>query len=374
MAGNAVTLTFAGDATSLERAMNQVGQASEQMANEVSQDVRQMASSVGSSEEAFEGMARGANRTGEVLDRVSGSASMLSGGLGDVGGALTEAFGEEHPIGKFGEEMEKAGTIVMFFTGAADLALLANTALSASFVKNAAAQVAAKAATIATATATGVATAAQWLWNAAFAASGIGLIVIGVAALVAGIIYLATQTTFFQDLWRKVWAGIVSYINFVKDNYIKVFRAMAAIGGWLMDQIKAIPGRIGAAFSGLFNIITAPWRAAFNFIARAWNNTIGRLSWSIPSWVPGVGGNSISAPKLPQFHQGGIVPGAPGSEMVALLQAGERVIPAGGSSGAATTVVLQGGDAFWGSVIDEISRRVGERGGDVQLVLGGRRG
>jgi hypothetical protein len=41
--------------------------------------------------------------------------------------------------------------------------------------------------------------------------------------------------------------------------------------------------------------------------------------------VPGVGGNSISAPKLPKFHTGGVVPGALGREVPILARAGEGV-------------------------------------------------
>jgi hypothetical protein len=54
---------------------------------------------------------------------------------------------------------------------------------------------------------------------------------------------------------------------------------------------QAIPGiLINEAFGGIFSIMTWPFRTAFNFIADAWNNTIGRLSWSVPGWVPGIGG------------------------------------------------------------------------------------
>lgn len=351
MAGNEVTLTFAGDATQLERA-----------SREATQAVERVATSVGSAEDAFATAARNSGRLGESLDRVSGTASMISGGLGDVGGALTEAFGEESAIGAFGAQMEKAGAITMFFTGAADLAIVANTLLSSSFVKNAASQVAARTATIASTVATGAATAAQWLWNAAMTANPIGLIIVAIAALVAAIVYIAVKTTWFQDLWQKIWGGIVSYIHWVLGNYQKVFSALAAAGSWLVDKFRVVA-----------SAISAPFRAAFNFIADAWNNTIGRLSWSVPSWVPGIGGASISVPRLPKFHSGGVVPGAPGSEMLAILQAGETVIPASGS-GRTVLEIRSGGSSFDDALVELLARAVRVRGGDVQLVLGGARG
>lgn len=153
-------------------------------------------------------------------------------------------------------------------------------------------------------------TLAQIAWNIAMTANPIGLIIVGVAALIAGIVYLATKTTFFQDIWKAVSGFVMRSVN----NWIALF--------------KALPGLVFNTFKSVANFITAPFRAAFNFIATGWNNTIGRLSWTIPSWVPIIGGNTISAPKLPllqAFHGGGIVPGPIGQPVPILALGGERV-------------------------------------------------
>ena len=191
----------------------------------------------------------------------------------------------------------------------------------------------------------------QWLLNAALTANPIGLIIVAVAALVAIIVLIATKTTWFQDLWRAAWGGIK--------------KAASAVWDWL----KALPEKIGSEFKSVAGFITAPFRVAFNFVADAWNNTIGKLSWSVPSWVPFIGGSTISAPQLPKFHAGGVVPGAPGQEVMALLQAGERVTPAGGSGG----VVLElrsGGTRVDDLLVEILAHAVKARGGNVQLVLG----
>ena len=57
-------------------------------------------------------------------------------------------------------------------------------------------------------------------------------------------------------------------------------------------------------------------------------------------------GGSDWGSDLPAFHDGGTVPGFAGQEMVALLEAGETVIPAGGGAGNVTIIVE-------GSVISE---------------------
>ena len=58
-------------------------------------------------------------------------------------------------------------------------------------------------------------------------------------------------------------------------------------------------------------MITTPYRLAFAAIAKLWNNTVGKLDFTIPDWVPGIGGKRFTAPKLPEgipaLAKGGIV-------------------------------------------------------------------
>lgn len=160
-------------------------------------------------------------------------------------------------------------------------------------------------------------TAVQWLLNVALTANPIGIIIVAIGLLVGAIIWIATKTTWFQTAWKWAWGGIK--------------KAAVAVWEWLKD----LPGKIGRVFVGIAEFIGRPFRAAFNMIANAWNNTVGRLSFTVPSWIPGIGGNSFSAPTLPtfKFHAGGVVPGASGTEVMAVLQAGERVVPNGGGAG-----------------------------------------
>jgi hypothetical protein len=169
----------------------------------------------------------------------------------------------------------------------------------------------------------GLVTAAQWAWNAAQFASPTTWIVAGIVALIAIVVLLVKH-------WDKVKAAGAAAWNWIKK---------AASNAW--DFIKKIPGWLGTAFKNIAKVISWPYRQAFNLIADAWNNTIGRLSWTVPGWIPGIGGNTISVPNLPHFHTGGTVPGAPGSEMLAVLQAGETVIPASVAGGQLVHVVVK---------------------------------
>lgn len=194
-------------------------------------------------------------------------------------------------------------------------------------------------------------TAAQWAWNAAQLASPTVWIIAGIAALVAIIVLIAAKTDWFARAWNASW-------GWIKDTASNVW-----------EFIKGIPDGIRTAFEKVSGYISAPFRAAFNFVADAWNNTVGSLSWTVPGWVPFIGGNTVGVPNLPHFHQGGTVPGPPGSEMLAVLEGGETVTPASGRGG--DIVIRSGGTEIDELLVEILARAIGRRGGNVQRVLGG---
>lgn len=197
----------------------------------------------------------------------------------------------------------------------------------------------------------GLITAAQWAWNAAQLASPTTWIILAIVALIAIVVLLVKH-------WDKVKAAGSAAWRWIKD---------AAKSAW--DWMKQIPGWIGKAFSKIASVISAPYRAAFNLIADAWNNTIGRLSWTVPGWIPFIGGNTISVPHLPKFHSGGIVPGAPGTEVPIMAMAGEAVgwPGRGGDSDMVHVTIRVDSDVL----IEATARGVRRRGGNAQRVLGG---
>lgn len=313
---NQVLLTFAGDTRSLDQAFAQADAAAEAFGDSAN---------------------RASLRMAEGFDHLSSQSSLLSGGIGDVGGALTEAFGENTAIGEFGAKMEQASAVVTGFTGVMDLGVFATNNMKL-------AQVGQAIQTGVTSAATKTAAAAQWLMNSALFASPITWIVVGIVALIAVIVLIAKKTDWFSKAWKASW-------KWIKD---------AASSTW--DFLKKIPGWIGSAFAKVADFISRPYRAAFNLIARAWNNTIGRLSWTVPGWVPGIGGNSISVPNLPTFHAGGTVPGSPGQAVPIMAMAGETVSPTGGAGG---QIVIRGdGSQVAGALVDLIARGMENRGGD----------
>jgi hypothetical protein len=88
------------------------------------------------------------------------------------------------------------------------------------------------------------------------------------------------------------------------------------------------------------------WKTVFNAIGSIWNNTLGKISFDIPNWVPGLGGKGFSFPKIPALADGGIVNGP---TLALIGEAGpEAVIPldrmGGMDGGTNVTINVQGAD------------------------------
>ena len=160
--------------------------------------------------------------------------------------------------------------------------------------------VASKAAMLAGAAATGVATGAQWLLNAALTANPIGLVIVAVAGLVAGLVLAYKKSETFRNIVQGAMRGVQVAFGWVVDK-----------GADLVGWFTGLPGKIAAMGKGLVNIITWPYRTAFGLIAKAWNSTVGKLSFTVPDWVPKLGGKGWSMPTLPEsipaLAKGGIV-------------------------------------------------------------------
>lgn len=356
MAGNAITLTFAGDSVDAEKAMDRVGAAAKGMES----DVRSAAG--------------GFDRVGEAADMVDTRAM----GFRDTLTGVQDGLAGVKKINQDGLGFE---SLLLLGFGIGDLAsgvfnfLIPSLKSAVTWLKTTKVATVAQAVAQKTiAAATKVWAGVQWLLNAAMAANPVILVTLAIIALIAIIVLIATKTTWFQTIWKALVKAFDIGVKFVRALFDRWWATVNAVYGKIWTALKSLPGRIKSAFSGLFNIITAPWKAAFNFIARAWNNTIGRLAWSIPDWVPGIGGNRISAPHLPTFHRGGIMPGAPGREGLAILQAGETVLPAGGGRGGAVLELRSDGSKLSDLLIEIIRDGVRTRGGNAQRVLGFGRG
>jgi hypothetical protein len=169
--------------------------------------------------------------------------------------------------------------------------------------------------------------------NIAMALNPIGLIVIGIGALIAGLAIAYTKFEGFRKVVDNVFGAIKWYVHNV--------------------TIPAV------------NLVVDVFKKVFNGIAMVWNNTIGKFSFTVPSWVPAIGGKGFSMPDIPMLANGGIVTG-PTLAMIGEGRGPEAVIPLdrmgefgmGGSTN--VTINVNGGDP--NSVVMAIQRYVRQTG------------
>src|SRR6185503_13950075 len=222
-----------------------------------------------------------------------------------------------------------------------------------------------------------VAAAAMWLWNnaikplwnfikAAFAAIGQVIswwwtnIVQRYFKMVGAIVqWLIDRVRASIAAWKAVFSAIGSVISSWWDKAKAIFNTVVSF-------VKGIPGKIKSAFSSLASAISSPFRSAFNAIASAWNNTVGRLSFTIPSWIPGIGGNSWSAPTLPTFHTGGIVGGSGDQAIMARGGEGvftrEQMAALGRGAGGGVLTLRSDGSALSDAVVAMVAEAVRRAG------------
>jgi tape measure domain-containing protein len=125
------------------------------------------------------------------------------------------------------------------------------------------ATIAAKGAMLAARGATLVAAGAQWVLNAAMSANPIGIVVLALAALVAAVVWVATQTTFFQDAWKVTMDIVGGAATWLWETIIRpVFEQIGAIFRWVYDTIivPVLQG-IGITIAIVGAIISALWTA-----------------------------------------------------------------------------------------------------------------
>jgi hypothetical protein len=209
----------------------------------------------------------------------------------------------------------------------------------------------------------GIAAAAVWAVNIAMYANPIGLIIAAVVLLIAIIVALVmnwdTVVKFLTDVWQgfvnwfvdvmngytawwqSLWAGLGGFITdtwngfigWITDLWGKFLLGLKIIGaalskwwsdlwlgfgnlvagaiGFVSDTwagfvgfLGGIPAAIGNALGGVGAFILNAFKGPLNAVVDMWNGTLGQISLTIPGWVPGIGGQTWSVPKLPHFAQG----------------------------------------------------------------------
>jgi hypothetical protein len=167
-------------------------------------------------------------------------------------------------------------------------------------------------------------TAVQWLLNVALSANPIGLIIVAIALLVAGIIWAYKNVGWFRDAVNAAWAVLKVWGAWLLGT---LWPIIVNVFGWLKTNIPPIVTGVVKAFQGLatqvaniWSGITATIRTYVNTIISLINNFIrGVNAMTVPSWVPGVGGQHTNIPQIPYLATGGLFGPGYGGQQVAVV-------------------------------------------------------
>lgn len=118
-------------------------------------------------------------------------------------------------------------------------------------------------------------------WAMKFAALIIG------AGMGSVVNIVKTATAIFRTDWEGVWKDVLDLAK------LGVF--------FLWNTMSGIPRSMVDAMRGVAEIISGPFRTAFDAVADLWNRTVGSLNFEFPEWIPGMGGRRIDVPDIPRF-------------------------------------------------------------------------
>lgn len=383
---NAVTLTFAGDDKSLVKAFDKVGAAAKDMSSDLDSAasrgrsfggaIDKAGGKVGAAESKFQGTADLLDGMVTTLGIPGAGAVPFVRGMADVAGGLDQLA----PVVSGVAGKLKNLSITMVQDGLkATVAVVTQTGR----------QIAAWAATALAATINAGKIAAAWLIS-------IGPIALVVAAVAGAVLLVVKYWDQIKAAASAVWNWVKDRFNNLKDFFIawaplllgpvglvikywdSLKTAATAVKTWVVDRfnevvtfLRDIPGRIGRVLTGAWDGIKDGATTAKNWISDRFDDIVnlgknlgGRIAAAVKGAFGGIVGafktawNAVAGfingltdfkidipfapdihvnfPDIPTFHQGGVVPGRPGQETLGLLQAGERVIPAGGGGGGNT--------------------------------------
>lgn len=355
-----------------------------------------LARGVQDTEKASREISGGLSRAGEAADNAEGrfiGVADAMNGVKDTAGGLSAIM-----------KGDLSGGMLQLTMGAADLASgVANFAVpaleavkgsslgaAAATARATVASGAHKVASLAQAAVTGVVTGAQWLLNAALTANPIGIVVVAIAALVAGLVIAYKKSDTFRrivnavwDTLKAAWGQIPAFLGKVVQGVIawytwlprKLLELFGGAGGWLRDAgQKVIAGLLAGLKAGIQPVL----------------DFLGWLTDKLPDWKGPAAKDSKLLHKSGQLVMGGFLNGLESgyggirSSLAgftdSLGKTNARIEPtlslnagsgSGGGAGAQVFITFEAtGDPLMDAIFEEFRKRIRVQGGNVQAVLG----
>lgn len=139
------------------------------------------------------------------------------------------------------------------------------------------------------------------------------LIVVAILAVIAIFVVLYLKVKWFRD-------GVNKVIGFIKKNWVKLIAIMAGPVGiiaylivkhWnkIIRFVKALPGKISRAASGMWDGIKSAFKSAINWIIKKWNSFRIQMKAVKIAGHTVVPGFTFDTPDIPLLAKGGTVRG-----------------------------------------------------------------
>lgn len=166
-----------------------------------------------------------------------------------------------------------------------------------------------------------------WTGIVGFVTAAINMFKLIIAVGIAAVQMVWTDTlNAISTVASNIWNGIVGFVTTAINGVLSVITnimdmiktlwssawdtvSSAASTAWdgIMGFFRGAISTVSGIFGSIADAISTPFRNAFNGIAGFWNSTVGQISFKIPDWVPGVGGNGWSVPSIPMLAEGGVI-------------------------------------------------------------------
>lgn len=160
-------------------------------------------------------------------------------------------------------------------------------------------------------------TAAQWLLNVALDANPIGLVVVAIAALVAGVILAYQHCTTFRDICNDMWSVLTKVAGIIAGQVVSAFRtaqsvvstvssAVQSVVGWFdRIQVPSAIGAIGDAFRSVgseIDSVIGKVGSLISSLGKIGGSILGKVTGGLLS-APQTARGLLAGPAAPRLRQ-----------------------------------------------------------------------
>lgn len=146
--------------------------------------------------------------------------------------------------------------------------------------------------------------------------------------------YLIKIIEEFTKFAVAVMPKVIAIVKKVVEILQTVMNKISDLASWagqkfgeIVDFVKGLKDKIAPYAKGMWDSIESAFKTVMNAIAKLWNSTMGKLSFTVPPWVIGpLRGKSFAMPKIPEFDTGGYTGRGGKYQPAGLVHANEHVI------------------------------------------------